>query len=193
MSQDRLEELVAELLRTLGRDSDQAQVAEASRQIAVSLRHLTEGYGQDPRSVVGETLLAPGKDEMVLLKDIPFYSLCEHHLLPFFGFVHVAYLPQDHLLGLGKIPRLVDVFARRLQLQERMTTEIAQSLLEVTQARGVGIVVEARHLCLEMRGASRTGQLVTSRMLGRFGEDANTRQELFSWLGNISRSRTVES
>jgi GTP cyclohydrolase IA len=180
MNGERLPELVAELLRTLGEDTRRAGLVETPRRVAESLRYLTDGYGHDARSAVGDSLFEQQYDEMVLLKDIPFYSLCEHHLLPFFGNAHVAYLPQGRVVGLGSIHRLVDVYAHRLQVQERMTREIAEGLLEVTEARGVAVVVQARHLCMEMRGVKKPGQAVTSCMLGLFRRDARTRGEFLS-------------
>jgi GTP cyclohydrolase IA len=184
---DDIPGLVSELLRELGEDPERPGLVETPARVAESLRYLTDGYGQDARTAIGETLLDQQMDEMVLVKDIPFYSLCEHHMLPFFGSVHIAYLPNGQLVGLGKLPRLVDVFAHRLQVQERLTREIAEGLLEVANAKGVGVVVEARHLCMEMRGAERTGQFVTSCMLGRFRSDARTRGEFLALIGRPVR------
>lgn len=151
---------------------------ETPGRVARSLRYLTEGYGLDAHSAVAGALFDQDYDEMVLVREIPFFSLCEHHLLPFFGVAHVAYLPRGRVVGLSKIPRLVDVFAHRLQLQERMTRQVAEALEEVTNAKGVAVVVEARHLCMEMRGVEKVGgQTVTSCMLGYFRSDARTRAE----------------
>jgi GTP cyclohydrolase I len=184
---DDLQALVGELLRRLGEDPGRPGLAETPARVAESFRHLTDGYGRDARSAVAETLFDQQLDEMVLVRDIPFYSLCEHHLLPFFGSVHIAYLPDGQVVGLGRLPRLVDVFSHRLQVQERLTREIAEGLLEVAAAKGVGVVVEARHLCMEMRGAERTGQFVTSCMLGRFRSDARTRGEFLALIGRPVR------
>lgn len=187
MNGEGLPELVASLLRGLGEDPERSGLVETPRRVAESLRFLTEGYDHDARSAVGESLFEQQYDEMVLLKDTPFYSLCEHHLLPFFGTAHVAYMPNGRVVGLGSIHRLVDVYAHRLQVQERMTREIAEGLLEVTQARGVAVVVEARHLCMEMRGAKKPGQAVTSCMLGLFRSDARTRAEFLSLIARPPR------
>jgi GTP cyclohydrolase I len=131
----------------------------------------------DPLDAIGDALFEQEYDEMVAVRDIPFYSLCEHHLLPFFGTCHVAYVPAGRVVGLSKIPRLVEVFAHRLQLQERMTREIAEALASTVRPAGVGVVVEARHLCMEMRGVESSGSTVTSCLLGAFRDDARTRNE----------------
>jgi len=146
--------------------------------MARSLRFFTSGYQVDPAKVVNGALFDVHYDEMVLVRDIDFYSLCEHHLLPFFGKVHVGYLPSEKVLGLSKIPRIVEIFARRLQVQERITTEVARTLEEVLQPKGVGVVVEATHLCMAMRGVERQNSVtVTSSLRGLFSEDPKTRGE----------------
>jgi GTP cyclohydrolase I len=161
-------------------------LVETPERVARSLRFLTEGYGMDVREAVSDALFDQEYDEMVLVREVPFFSLCEHHVLPFFGSAHVAYMPDGRVVGLSKIPRLVDVFAHRLQLQERLTRQIAEALVEVTQAKGVAVVVEARHLCMEMRGVEKIGgQTVTSCMLGCFRSDARTRAEFL----DLIRSR----
>jgi GTP cyclohydrolase I len=175
---DPLPRLVETLLRELGEDPTRAGLVETPERVARSLRFLTEGYGLDAREAVADALFDQEYDEMVLVREVPFFSLCEHHVLPFFGAAHVAYMPKGRVVGLSKIPRLVDVFAHRLQLQERMTRQIAEALDEVTEAKGVAVVVEARHLCMEMRGVEKIGgQTVTSCMLGCFRTDARTRAE----------------
>ena len=142
------------------------------------MRELTDGYDVRPEDVIAGAVFDQDYDEMVVVKDIPFYSLCEHHLLPFFGHFHVGYLPKGRVVGLSKIPRLVGVFAHRLQLQERMTKEVAEALAGALMPKGVGVVVEARHLCMEMRGVQKPGgQLITSYMLGTFRRDPRTRAE----------------
>ncbi|MBO0687200.1 MAG: GTP cyclohydrolase I FolE [Candidatus Dormibacteraeota bacterium] len=177
-SGDDLAQLVDAVLRELGEDPARQGLVETPGRVARSLRYLTEGYGLDAHSAVAGALFDQDYDEMVLVREIPFFSLCEHHLLPFFGVAHVAYLPRGRVVGLSKIPRLVDVFAHRLQLQERMTRQVAEALEEVTNAKGVAVVVEARHLCMEMRGVEKVGgQTVTSCMLGYFRSDARTRAE----------------
>jgi len=144
--------------------------------------NLTEGYAADPATIVGDALFAlDGYDDMVVVKDIAFFSLCEHHLLPFFGHAHVGYVPDGRVVGLSKLPRLVDAYSHRLQLQERMTRDIAEAINTVVTPRGVGVVVEGRHLCVEMRGVEKeTSQTVTSCMLGVFRSDQRTRAEFLS-------------
>jgi len=174
---DGLPRLVERLLRELGEDPKREGLVETPDRVARSMRFLTEGYGMDARDAVGDALFEENYDQIVVVRDVPFYSLCEHHLLPFFGVVHIAYAPQGRVVGLSKIPRLVDVYAHRLQLQERMTRQIAEGLEEVTRPGGVAVVIEARHLCMEMRGVEKGGQTVTSCMLGCFRDDARTRGE----------------
>jgi GTP cyclohydrolase I len=176
--QDRLTGLVRQVLAQLGEDPAREGLVDTPERVARSLRYLTEGYGVDAADAIGDALFEQEYDEMVLVRDVQFYSLCEHHLLPFFGVAHVAYQPNGRVVGLSKIPRVVDLFAHRLQLQERMTRQIAEGLERVTRPHGVAVVVEARHLCMEMRGVEKVGgQTVTSCMLGCFREDARTRAE----------------
>jgi GTP cyclohydrolase I len=175
---DELPALVTRLLRELGEDTAREGLVDTPERVASSLRYLTEGYTMEADDTIGAALFEQQYDEMVLVKDIQFYSLCEHHLLPFFGVAHVAYQPDGRVVGLSKIPRLVDVYAHRLQLQERMTRQVAEGLERVTQPHGVAVVIEARHLCMEMRGVEKAGgQTVTSCMLGCFRDDARTRAE----------------
>jgi len=179
-----VQELFRRLIEELGEDPDRQGLRGTPERAAGSLIYLTGGYGADLGALLGDALFEQQYDEMVLVKNVPFYSLCEHHLLPFFGAAHVAYMPRGRVLGLSKIPRVVDVFARRLQLQERMTREIAEALLELTAAKGVAVVVEARHLCMEMRGVEKVGgQTVTSCMLGIFRSDPRTRGEFLNLIG----------
>jgi GTP cyclohydrolase I len=176
--QERLTGLVRQMLVELGEEPDREGLVDTPERVARSYRQLTEGYDMDATDAIGDALFEQEYDEMVLVRDVQFYSLCEHHLLPFFGVAHVAYQPDGRVVGLSKIPRVVDVFAHRLQLQERMTRQIAEGLERVTQPHGVAVVVEARHLCMEMRGVEKVGgQTVTSCMLGCFREDARTRAE----------------
>jgi GTP cyclohydrolase I len=183
---DTLSPLVESVLRELGEDPTRGGLVETPERVARSLRFLTEGYGMDVREAVSDALFDQEYDEMVLVREVPFFSLCEHHVLPFFGSAHIAYIPEGRVVGLSKIPRLVDVFAHRLQLQERLTRQIAEALVEVTHAKGVAVVVEARHLCMEMRGVEKIGgQTVTSCMLGCFRSDARTRAEFL----DLIRSR----
>jgi GTP cyclohydrolase I len=179
---DELGETVATLIEQLGENPDREGLLDTPRRVAESLRYLTEGYSTDPSTVVGDALFAlDGYDDMVLVKDIAFYSLCEHHLLPFFGRVHIGYVPEGRIVGLSKLPRLVDMYSRRLQVQERMTREIAEAIDSVVTPRGVGVVVEGRHLCIELRGVEKeSSQTVTSCMLGVFRDDQRTRAEFLS-------------
>ncbi len=175
---DHIPDLVESLLAELGEDPSRPGLKATPERVSRALRELTDGYGVSAADVVADAVFDQDYDEMVLVKDIPFYSLCEHHMLPFFGSCHVGYLPKGKVVGLSKIPRVVGVFAHRLQLQERMTKEVAEALNEALAPRGVGVVVEARHLCMEMRGVQKPGgQLVTSCMLGTFRKDARTRAE----------------
>ena len=176
-SEDHLVRLIDQLLRELGEDPHRPGLGDTPDRVARSLRHLTEGYTMELHDAVADALFDQDYDEMILVRDIPVYSLCEHHLLPFFGAAHVAYVPRGRVVGLSKIPRLVDLFAHRLQLQERMTRQIAEALVEVTGPKGVAVVVEARHMCMEMRGVEKGGETVTSCMLGCFRTDARSRAE----------------
>ncbi len=176
--EDQIPELVESLLAELGEDPERQGLKATPARVSRALRELTDGYGVTPADIVAGAVFDQDYDEMVLVKDIPFYSLCEHHMLPFFGSCHVGYLPKGRVVGLSKIPRIVVAFAHRLQLQERMTKEIAEALNEAVAPKGVGVIVEARHLCMEMRGVQKPGgQLVTSCMLGTFRRDARTRAE----------------
>jgi len=184
-SPDDLPRLVEQLLLQLGENPQREGLVDTPDRVADSLRHLTEGYGLDAADAIGDALFTQDYDEMVLVRDIQFYSLCEHHLLPFFGVCHVAYMPRGRVVGLSKVPRLVDVYAHRLQLQERLTREIAEGLERVVEPDGVAVVVEARHLCMEMRGVEKSGgQTVTSCMLGVFRDDARTRGEFLELIRN---------
>ena len=177
-SGDQIPDLVESLLAELGEDPERQGLKATPARVSRALRQLTDGYGVKPEDVIADAVFDQDYDEMVLVKDIPFYSLCEHHMLPFFGTCHVGYLPKGRVVGLSKIPRLVGVFAHRLQLQERMTKEIAEALNVTLTPKGVGVVVEARHLCMEMRGVEKPGgQLITSCMLGTFRKDPRTRAE----------------
>ena len=175
---DPISELVESLLVELGEDPDRQGLKATPERVARALRELTEGYGVKPEDVVADAIFDQDYDEMVVVKDIAFYSLCEHHMLPFFGKVHVGYLPKGKVIGLSKIPRLVEVFSHRLQIQEQLTREIAEALNGTLAPKGVGVVVEARHLCMEMRGVEAPGgHMMTSCMLGTFRRDPRTRAE----------------
>lgn len=173
--------IARDLLLALGEDPDREGLARTPERMARALKELTAGYHQDVDRVINGACFAERYDEVVLVKDIEFTSICEHHLLPFFGKCHVAYLPNGRIIGLSKIPRLVDCFARRLQVQERLTCQIAETLQEKLEPRGVAVVMEARHLCLMMRGAAKqSATMVTSSMLGRFRMDPKTRSEFLA-------------
>ncbi|HKW08625.1 MAG TPA: GTP cyclohydrolase I FolE [Candidatus Dormibacteraeota bacterium] len=175
---DPIAELVDSLLLELGEDPRRQGLRATPDRVARALRELTEGYGVKPEDVIADAIFDQDYDEMVLVRDIPFYSLCEHHMLPFFGQVHVGYLPRGKVVGLSKIPRLVEVFSHRLQIQEQLTRQVAEALNTALVPRGVGVVVEARHLCMEMRGVETPGgRMVTSCMLGTFRRDPRTRAE----------------
>jgi len=175
---DPIEELVESLLVELGEDPARQGLKATPDRVARALRELTDGYGVKPEEVVADAVFDQDYDEMVVVKNIDFYSLCEHHMLPFFGQVHVGYLPKGKVVGLSKIPRLVAVFSRRLQIQEQLTRQVAEALDSALQPRGVGVVVEARHLCMEMRGVETPGgRMMTSCMLGTFRRDPRTRAE----------------
>ena len=173
-----MEALIAQLLAELGEDPGREGLVRTPARVKKSLKFLTSGYDADIDTILSGALFTVDYSEMVVVKDIDFYSLCEHHLLPFFGKCHVAYIPQNHVLGLSKIPRLVDVFARRLQIQERMTNQIAQTILDKVKPIGVAVVCEGMHLCMSMRGVERQNSCaVTSAMLGVFRDNARTRME----------------
>lgn len=184
-SQDsRMEELVRELIARLGEDPTREGLAKTPQRAIASLKYLTHGYRQDIQKVLNNAVFEENYDEMVVLKDIDVFSLCEHHLLPFYGKAHVAYIPHGKIIGLSKIPRVVEVFARRLQVQERLTSQIADSLMEALQPRGVGVVIEALHLCMAMRGVEkRDAYCLTSAMLGSFRESERVRGEFLSLIG----------
>ncbi len=166
------------VLRELGEDPGREGLARTPERVANSLRFLTRGYHQDVNKVLNDAFFHVAYDEMVIVKDIEVFSLCEHHLLPFFGRCHVAYIPNKRVIGLSKIPRLVDVFARRLQVQERLTNQIAATIMEMIAPQGVGVVIEARHLCMVMRGVEKQNSVaVTSAMLGVFRAKEQTRAE----------------
>ena len=179
------QELVRELLVRLGEDPGRDGLLRTPERVQKSLEYLTRGYQQDPDKVLQDALFDVTYDEMVIVKDIEMFSLCEHHMLPFFGKVHVAYIPNGKVLGLSKIPRLVDIFARRLQVQERLTVQIADTIQNAIQPQGVGVVIEARHLCVMMRGVEKQhSSAVTSHMLGSFRNSQDTREEFLSLIRN---------
>ncbi len=179
------ERLIRDFLGFLGENPDREGLVRTPERVVRAFRFLTEGYRQDVEDLFNDAYFTEEYDEMVLVKDIEFYSLCEHHLLPFFGKVHVAYLPRRRIVGLSKIPRLVDFYARRLQVQERMTMEIAGTMMERLDPLGVGVVVEARHLCMVMRGVEKQhSTMTTSHMLGSFRDHQPTRLEFMNLISS---------
>jgi GTP cyclohydrolase IA len=170
--------LVRQMLGALGEDPDREGLLRTPERVEKSMAWLTRGYGITVEEAVGKGIFDEGHHNMVLVKDIEMYSLCEHHLLPFFGKVHIAYIPNGRIVGLSKLPRLVEVFARRLQVQERLTEQIATALMDVLRPQGVGVVVEAAHLCMMMRGVEKqNSRTITSAMKGVFMDDLGTREE----------------
>jgi GTP cyclohydrolase IA len=170
--------LVRRQLALLGEDPEREGLLRTPERVAKSLSWLTSGYATNVADMVGQGVFAEDSDQMVMVRDIEMYSLCEHHLLPFFGKVHVAYVPNGKIIGLSKLPRIVEVFARRLQVQERLTQQIADAISEVLQPRGVGVVIEAAHLCMMMRGVEKqNSSTITSALRGVFRDDARTREE----------------
>ncbi len=171
-------DLVREQLRRLGEDPDRSSLRHTPDRVERAMMWLTRGYRTTPADAIGDGVFAEEHDNMVLVKDIELYSMCEHHMLPFFGKAHVAYIPNGRLLGLSKVPRIVDVFARRLQVQERLTDQIADAIAEALEPDGVGVVVEAYHLCMMMRGVEKqNSKTITSAVRGRFRADIRTREE----------------
>jgi GTP cyclohydrolase I len=181
------EELVREMIVRLGEDPDREGLSRTPARVEKAMQFLVKGYKEDPEALLREALFTVNYDEMVIVKDIEMFSLCEHHLLPFFGKVHVAYIPNGKVIGLSKIPRLIEAFSRRLQIQERLTTQIAEAIQNAIEPQGVGVVIEARHLCMMMRGVEKQhSSAVTSSMLGCFRSEEETRTEFLS----LIRQRT---
>jgi GTP cyclohydrolase I len=178
---ETIADLVRRMLVMIGEDPERDGLRRTPERFEKALRFLTSGYQEDPEKLLNGAMFSVGYDQMVLVKDIEVYSLCEHHLLPFFGKCHVAYIPDKKVVGLSKIPRLVNMFARRLQIQERLTNQIATAIQQKIAPLGVGVVIEARHLCMVMRGVEKqNSQTVTSAMLGAFRENVQTREEFLS-------------
>jgi GTP cyclohydrolase I len=191
-----MQDLIRQLLAELGEDPTREGLLDTPKRVEKALTFLTSGYSMDIDRVLNDALFTVEYSEMVIVKDIDFYSLCEHHLLPFFGKCHVAYIPQNKVIGLSKIPRLVEMFARRLQIQERLTSQIAETILETIHPIGVAVVMEATHLCMSMRGVEKQNSFaVTSSMLGAFRDNARTRMEFLELIklrGSV-RTELVES
>jgi GTP cyclohydrolase I len=181
--------LVKEMLAQLGEDPEREGLSRTPERVEQAFKFLTSGYRADIRKIVNGALYQVKYDEMVVVRDIEFFSLCEHHMLPFFGKIHVAYLPKDRVIGLSKIPRIVDAFARRLQIQERLTQEVAQTIQEIIDPVGVGVICEARHFCMMMRGVEKQHSgAMTSAMLGAFRDRKSTRDEFLSLVNHRSNN-----
>ncbi len=181
------EQLVREMIIRLGEDPDREGLSRTPERVEKAMQFLVKGYKDDPEALLRKALYTVNYDQMVIVKDVEMFSLCEHHLLPFFGKVHVAYIPNGKVIGLSKIPRLVEIFSRRLQIQERLTTQIAEAIQNTIEPQGVGVVIEARHLCMMMRGVEKQhSSAVTSSMLGCFRNEEETRTEFLS----LIRQRT---
>jgi len=184
MDHDKVAGLVRELLRELGEDPKREGLVNTPKRVAAALDFLTSGYRTSPREIIEKAIFVQETHNMVIARDIELYSLCEHHLLPFFGRCHIGYIAEGRVVGVSKMARLVDVFARRLQIQERLTDQIAHSLFDVLQADGVGVTVEAQHLCMMMRGVEKQNSMMTtSSMLGSFRNSAATRTEFLTLIG----------
>jgi GTP cyclohydrolase IA len=182
--EETIADLVRKMIALLGEDPNREGLRRTPERFEKALRFLTNGYRQDPEKLLNGAMFSVCYDNMVVVKDIEVYSLCEHHLLPFFGKCHVAYIPNKKVVGLSKIARLVNMFARRLQIQERLTSQIAKSIQEQLAPEGVGVVIEARHLCMVMRGVEKQNSAaVTSAMLGAFRENKQTRDEFLALIG----------
>ena len=187
-----MQDLIRQLITALGEDPAREGLVRTPQRVEKALKFLTSGYSADIDTVLNDALFSVEYSEMVIVKDIDFYSLCEHHLLPFFGKCHVAYLPRKRVIGLSKIPRLVDVFARRLQIQERMTNQIAETIREKVDPHGVAVVCEGTHLCMSMRGVEKQNSFaVTSAMLGGFRENARTRMEFLELIRHRGTSASI--
>ncbi len=181
------EDAVRGQLELLGEQPDREGLLKTPGRVARSMAFLTQGYQQDARTVIGDAMFDEQHSNMILVRDIELYSMCEHHMLPFFGKAHIAYIPDGKIVGLSKLARVVDIFARRLQVQERLTVEIAQALTDVLKPRGVGVVIEAAHLCMMMRGVQKQNSTtVTSAVLGSFRDDSKTRDEFLRLIQNGS-------
>jgi len=187
----KTEELIRELLINIGENPERTGIQKTPSRVASMWEYITQGYKVDVEALLKESICDDKYDQMIVLKDIDYYSICEHHLVPFFGKAYVAYIPDGKIIGLSKIPRIVDAFARRLQIQERMTNQIAESLERALKPRGVAVVIEARHLCMQMRGVEKQNSVITtSAMLGEFHSEDHARNEFLQLIG-ISKMREI--
>ena len=185
MDRQRVEDLIRELLREFGEDPDRQGLAKTPERVAKAYEFLVSGYGLDPKTIINDAIFDSESNNMIICRDIEVYSLCEHHMLPFYGRCHVGYIAQEKVIGLSKLARIVDCYARRLQIQERLTAQVACEIMSATEAEGVGVVMECHHLCMMMRGVEKQNSIMTtSSVLGSFHDDAATRSE---FLNLISR------
>lgn len=188
--QKEFEKCITTILESIGENPNREGLLKTPNRVFKAFQFLTKGYNENIKDVLNDALFQSSNNEMVLVRDIEFYSLCEHHLLPFFGRVHVAYIPDQKVVGLSKIPRLVEVFARRLQIQEQLTEQIADALMENVNAKGVGVVIEARHMCVEMRGVQKVNSTTsTSALRGLFLKNEKTRKEFFELINSPKQVR----
>lgn len=187
--EEEFEHAIRKVLELLGEDPNREGLLKTPKRVAKALKFLTEGYEQNPEEILGEALFTTSNDEMVLVRDIEFYSMCEHHMLPIIGRAHVAYIPDGKVVGLSKIPRIVNVYARRLQIQEQMTEQIADAILNTINPKGVAVVVHARHMCMEMRGVEKVNSTtVSSALRGLFKSDERTRSEFYNLINTPAPS-----
>ncbi len=187
--EEEFEQAVTKVLELLGEDPTREGLLKTPNRVAKALKFLTEGYDQDPKEILNQALFSTSNDEMVLVRDIEFYSMCEHHMLPIIGRAHVAYIPDGKVVGLSKIPRIVNVYARRLQIQEQMTEQIADAILETIRPKGVAVVIHARHMCMEMRGVQKINSTtVSSALRGLFKSDERTRSEFYNLINTPTPS-----
>lgn len=188
--QEQFEKNVKDILELIGENPQRDGLLKTPTRVFKSFQYLTSGYKQDPKEILNDALFDSSNNEMVLVRDIEFYSLCEHHLLPFFGRAHIAYIPDKKVVGLSKIPRLVEIYARRLQIQEQLTEQIADAMMKYVGAKGVGVVIEARHMCIEMRGVQKANSTTsTSALRGYFLKNEKTRKEFFSLINSSKQVR----
>lgn len=188
--QKEFEKCIATILKSIGENPNREGLLKTPNRVFKAFQFLTKGYHENIKDILNNALFESSNNEMVLVRDIEFYSLCEHHLLPFFGRVHVAYIPDQKVVGLSKIPRLVEIFARRLQIQEQLTEQIADALMENVNAKGVGVVIEARHMCVEMRGVQKVNSTTsTSALRGLFLKNEKTRKEFFELINSPKQVR----
>ena len=187
--EEEFEQAITKVLELLGEDPKREGLLKTPNRVAKALQFLTEGYQQDPKEILNQALFSTSNDEMVLVRDIEFYSMCEHHMLPIIGRAHVAYIPDGKVVGLSKIPRIVNVYARRLQIQEQMTEQIADAIVQTIKPKGVAVVVHARHMCMEMRGVQKINSTtISSALRGLFKKDERTRSEFYNLINTPAPS-----